>query len=324
MEVNSLRNSRDSYVVVYDRFMKLYPKEPQKVYCFMEGYMDDKYYGLRVDKYFSQKKVYLCCGGKAAVLHMRRVIAASDLYDDCKCLYFTDRDFDGPLNDSYVFETPCYSIENFFVQKEVLEEILKREFHIYELNPNYQTILNLYEEAFESFHHCIVLLNAWIYYQREQERRQKLRKKVHLDILGKKELYRFCLDVTSGKSKADSCYSLENLQRWFPDSYQMTPELLYTYRGKLLNMDAEKDFRGKQEFEFFCLFIEKVKEQINLCRKEKKNRGVLVFTEDLRTVSLDLSGGKEEHMSKLTSYAVTPAELEDYLSAMQKVYHNGV
>lgn len=162
MNVNTLRQSRKASVVAYDKFMKSYGRNPNRIYCFMEGKMDDKYYGLRIDKFFSTEKEYVCCDGKRNVLYIKEKIVTVPEFSGCKGLFFIDRDFDEGINDDMVFETPCYSIENLYVQRYSMEQILKREFFLTEGSWNFEQILKWYADAFEKFHEAIKLLNAWI------------------------------------------------------------------------------------------------------------------------------------------------------------------
>lgn len=320
MDVNTLRQDRKRSVIAYDKFMKLYGNNPNRIFCFMEGKMDDKYYGLRIDKFFETEKEYVCCDGKDNVLYIKNKIVTVSEFMNCKGLFFVDHDFDESIDDELIFETPCYSIENLYVQQYSMEQILKREFFLSECNPNYQKIIELYSESFKQFHVAIKLLNAWIYFQREQERKQKLGKKLNLDVLLKMTLYKFELSHQDGRISIESKYGLHDLKRWFPEAYDIDDMGIHTYIEKMDRMEPSRDFRGKQEFQFFCVFIEKVKELICKCRKSKEDYGIIQYTSELKNISLNLAGGSEAYMANLTSFAETPGELNEYLERMSKCY----
>lgn len=254
------------------------------------------------------------------MLYIKEKIVKISEFSSCKGLFFIDRDFDESVDDKLIFETPCYSIENLYVQKYSMEQILKREFFITEENPNFEQILNWYFEAFEKFHMVIKLLNAWIYFQREQERKQKLKKKLNLDSLLKIELYKFSINHENGDISVEQKYELEDLKRWFPTAYNIENKDIHTYIEQMELLKPGRDFRGKQEFQFFCLFVEKVKELLNKTRKLKDNYGIIKYSDELRNISLNLAGGKEEYMAALTSFAETPEQLNEYLKRMSRHY----
>ncbi|MBQ4530356.1 MAG: DUF4435 domain-containing protein [Lachnospiraceae bacterium] len=318
--LQELREDRKEKVIVYDRFMKLYPKNPTRIYCFYEGKMDDKYYGLRIDKYFEQEKEHLCCEGKSNVLYMRKMLREIDIYKDCKGLFFIDRDFDEPVEDEEVFETPCYSIENLFVQRYTVEQIIKREFFISEDDSNFETICNMYTEALSKFHEVVKVLNAWIYFQRKQEKIHQKKKKLHLEILSEKKLYVLTLNKKNTIVDIEKKYHLEDIERMFSTAYPISEEEMCEHIKMVEKMQPELDYRGKQEFDFLCCFIEKVKEELSLCKKKKQNRGLLIYNSDMKKISLDLSAKGDIHISKLTNYAVMPQELDAYLKRMAQQY----
>lgn len=92
------------------------------------------------------------------------------------------------------------------------------------------------------------------------------------------------------------------------------------YIEKMEKIKPSRDFRGKQEFQFFCLFVEKVKEVLCKCRKLKDDYGIIKYSVEMRNISLNLAGGREEYMAGLTSFAETPDELNKYLERMSRYY----
>lgn len=92
------------------------------------------------------------------------------------------------------------------------------------------------------------------------------------------------------------------------------------YIEKMEKIKPSRDFRGKQEFQFFCLFVEKVKEMLCKCRKLKDDYGIIKYSVEMRNISLNLAGGREEYMAGLTSFAETPDELNKYLERMSRYY----
>lgn len=319
--LEELRENKNGRTVVYKQFIELYPKHPNCIYCFFEGKMDDKYYGLRIDKYFEEEKEYLCCHGKSNVLYMKRMIGENSEYNQCKGLFFVDRDFDGMIGDEKIFETPCYAIENLYTQRYSMEQIINREFYISKIDENYENICRLYEEAFEQFHEVIKILNVWIYFQREKEKIFKKEKKLHLEKLSRNSLYVLTLNKADNIVKVERKYGLKDLEKMFPEAYPISEEEFQIYSSRIEMMNPGLDYRGKQELEFFCCFLEKVIEELTLCKKNKENRGILVFNSDMQKISLNLSAKKQDvHILTLANYASTPKELNEYLEKMAQQY----
>lgn len=319
--LKELREKRKCKVVVYKQFIELYPKNPKCIYCFFEGKMDDKYYGLRIDKYFEQEKEYLCCHGKSNVLYMKQMIRQITEFKECKGLFFVDSDFDDAIGDEEIFETPCYAIENLYTQRYSMEQIIRRAFYISKTDENYEIICRMYDEAFEKFHEVIKTLNVWIYFQREKEKVLKKQHKLHLEKLSRNSLYVLTLNQPDKVVNIKSKYELKDLERMFPEAYPINAQEFQEYSAIVEKMNPGRDYRGKQEFEFFCCFVEKVSEELALCKNSKKNRGVLIFNPDMQKISLDLSTKKQDiHIATLTNYAITPEELDIYLKKMAQQY----
>lgn len=146
------------------------------------------------------------------------------------------------------------------------------------------------------------------------------KKKLHLEILSEKKLYVLTLNKKNTIVDIEKKYHLEDIERMFSTAYPISEEEMCEHIKMVEKMQPELDYRGKQEFDFLCCFIEKVKEELSLCKKKKQNRGLLIYNSDMKKISLDLSAKGDIHISKLTNYAVMPQELDAYLKRMAQQY----
>ena len=75
-------------------------------------------------------------------------------------MFFIDRDFDDSLamTNKDLFETPCHSVENLYVQEDCLKEILKSEFHITIANSDFNKRVNDFNLRIKEFN-ALLLLN---------------------------------------------------------------------------------------------------------------------------------------------------------------------
>jgi hypothetical protein len=177
MSVESLRISRSNYATKFTEFTRLYKEYELALYCFFEG-EDSKYFGIRIKNIARPKKdILLSCGGKKGVLGIHRMILARKEYENIKATYFIDKDFDASIRErglSQIYETPCYSIENFYTSSECFSNILKSEFKLTEIDEDFGRCISLYTRLQEEFHDAVELLNAWIACQRQNSSESRL------------------------------------------------------------------------------------------------------------------------------------------------------
>ena len=75
--------------------------------------------------------------------------------------------------------------------------------------------------------------------------------------------------------------------------------------------------------EVAALFLSLIKKSKSIECADKLcyyTRWYIGSTDELRNISLNLAGGKEEYMAALTSFAETPEQLNEYLKRMSRHY----
>ncbi len=92
--VETIRRARRNYSRIWLEFIKIYDKDPGKMFCFFEGKDDVKYYGIRIDLNISSDWISLWCEGKEGVLHLFDLIKNSGKYKTAWVAFFIDKDFD--------------------------------------------------------------------------------------------------------------------------------------------------------------------------------------------------------------------------------------
>jgi hypothetical protein len=132
--LDKLKQSRNKSQVAYQEFALHTRQDKDGLFCFFEG-KDNAYYVPRI-KRFIKNNHPIHCGGREKVLEVYRLITIHREYDKYKKAFFIDRDFNQPLppHNPPIFETSCYSIENFYVSVNVFKEIIKNEFHLSEVS----------------------------------------------------------------------------------------------------------------------------------------------------------------------------------------------
>lgn len=264
----------------------------------VEGDDDPKYYRSRVMIILNKNSEFVKCGGKEKVKSLYDYLNQKEGYQTAKYLTFVDRDFDESYNLQDIYETPCYSIENFYSNittiKCYLEDSLKMN------DEDLQIIMDLYEVLYAKYFECILDLNVWIYGQRlyvkdnTDEIRVNLSDKKFVDFVN--------FDLCQLTSK----YTLEHLNEKF--NFELPVEYLERAKGDIdLGIwQREKRLRGKFEIQFLYLFLS----QISKFMSDTKNP-----LPDYLNVSkrYKFKTSFSDIIMELSPYATTPNCLREYL-----------
>jgi len=300
MSVDKLRAARGKAVTVFVEFTRLYKQYESALYCFFEG-EDSRYYGIRIKNITRpEKDIYLDCNGKEGVLGIYRMLSSRKHYANARTAYFVDRDFDQSIYDrgiSEIYETPCYSVENFYTSIECFSEILRNEFKLTESDENFEKCISLYTKLQEEFHNSVELLNAWIACHRDKSSK--------LNISDLSVLHFIHIDL----NQAIATYTIDDLYQKFPNLPIISQQELDAKRSELKVNTSQKSFRGKFEIEFLFSFLQKLMIEAN-----KGNYPY--FT---RKVKVVLSLTKRTIISDLSQYADTPDCLYNYLESLRLV-----
>ena len=297
--LDELRASRDKPQVAYQEFALHTRKGKDGLFCFFEG-KDNDYYIPRI-KRFTDRYHPILCGGREKVLKVHELIAIHSEYDKYKKAFFIDRDFNQPLANKspQIFETPCYSIENFYVSESVFKEIMINKFYFSEVSdPSFQVCLNLYRERQKEFHQATILLNAW--YACLIDRRNSTGEQTGVNLEDKlpKNFICLSLDIVSAN------YDLDKIKQTFPNASVISENELETKIAQFSNCQQHKVFRGKYEMQFLIAFIELIQQDSLQAKKYVPQKTKFAFKQRLTN---------EQAIDIFSSYAETPKSLEEFL-----------
>ncbi len=296
MSVGELRSSRDKATVVFVEFTRLYKQYKSALFCFFEG-EDSKYYGIRIKNIAKpEKDIYFSCKGKEGVLGIYKMLSSRKNYENARAVYFIDRDFDQSIaekNIKRIYETPCYSIENFYTSVKCFSEILKSEFKLMETEESFIKCISLYEKLQGEFHDAVELLNTWIACQRNRS------SALNISDLS---VQRF---IIIDLKKIAVNYTASNLEDMFPNLPAIPQTELDSKKSELLANNRQKSFRGKFEVEFLYVFLNKLMNEANQGNYPYFNQKVKV----------NLHFSRKTIISDLCQYADTPDCLYEYLES---------
>ncbi|MCM3294089.1 DUF4435 domain-containing protein [Paenibacillus sp. MER 180] len=305
-----LKESRKGATVAFTTFTRLKARHDTDLFCCFEG-DDVKYYGLRIEHILNidiDNVHFLNCGGKSEVLKLFEMINKDSYYSSVKIAYFVDRDYDSDIPERFhpkVYQTPCYSIENFYTTLTTFKKILKYEFNMTEDNEDYKVLLSLFISRQEEFHKKTAALNIWLWCQRDRFKEGSAHR-LNLDSFNLKKIVQ---SISLREITAD--YDIPKLMEIFPRAEHI-PEADYLLKQKeVTGLKAQQRFRGKFEIDFLFEFIESIK---------------MEFTSETplikKHVGVKINQSKKNLISELSQYASTPDSLVKYLRLIYPLIEN--
>lgn len=304
MDIQKVKEARNKGVVAFSRYCQEKKKYRNYLFCFFEG-EDAKYYFPRIEKYSGYKYdkiIHYNCGGKKGVLKALSLVGKnSDEFYTAKA-FFVDSDYDTTKYDNpLLYQTPCYSIENFYASKEAFSKLLNREFGINTTEKDFFKCCSDYSQRQQEFHDETIYINSWLACQRVLEESLENHKVVLSDFKISKLFSEITIDSIVSKEKINR----EKLEQLFPDSMyveecEIEKEIEYFKNG-----DMGRLFRGKFEIEFLKKIIDSLK---------VKNKTGGYFSRKYTSVNIDPNINT---LSTLENYADTPQSLIDFLKQFQ-------
>ncbi|PFY26222.1 DUF4435 domain-containing protein [Bacillus toyonensis] len=301
---DKLRSKRTRGAVGYTKFVLKYKSKQKKPYCFIEG-EDDKYYLSRLIMICKTEPEFIKCNGKRGVMEAFQEIQKHKEYEEDSLLFFVDSDFDTPINNDNIYETPCYSIENLYTSPRVFARILKSEFGLDETEQDFINAMDFFIDKQNEFHDTIALLNAWIFsYKKYIDKTGEIIKLRLNELSFKEHLAEVSLEGITCK------YNLEDIEKRLNIPNRISnDEVISNYQTMNSHPNRGDVFRGKFELEFFRILLNKVIED----RNKKKDRRVFL---NKKKVSLHL---ETNILTVLSIYAETPKCLFEYIERCWKI-----
>lgn len=285
---------RSSSSVAYHLYHSIYSKAGSNdLICLFEG-RDAPYYNIRIKQYTDKVIHPIQCGNKDNVIKLHDKLSREKNKKGIKRLYFVDRDFDPLIKHPEIFETCRYSIENYYCEPSVFQEILKCEYGLSIASDEYNILSSLYNKLFSIYCQKILYFNAWY-------RSLKILKKTkNLESVGfslDNKLPKAFINVDLHSVIGD--YTIEDLKKTFPDAISFDEKDVQSSL-KVLSNEPHVSLRGKFLLYFLYKFLSCLNDN---CKKEK--------TYISKNVKFEVQ--YREAITKLSVYAVTPASLIDYL-----------
>lgn len=297
MSPEDLLQRTSAITVPLTKYLQMDKKDVNLV-CFFEGHTDVWYYSVVLHSVYQNTYKYIVCGNKDNVLKMYDEIREREggLEHVCQKAYFIDRDFDDLHNIPSIYETECYSFENYYTNKSAYKHILTEAWGIDSESDAFKTFVELYDTEYQKFHNVLRLFNAYYYIVRQ---RRTLLNCGHLGNKVDRELA--TIDIGCCEAK----YSLSTLIEKYGIS--VSDNEIQTAENHLSSMGEFNSFRGKYELEFFIKILRYVLAQLKLPKSSSKR---ILSTEKKCHCQIN----EYTFLSDYAQYAVIPQGLIDYIN----------
>jgi len=298
--IEKLRQSRENAPVAYTEFVLSCSKKEHSLYCFFEGDEDKRYYRIRINKEFDN----FTCGGKDNVKKVFELINNHEVYKRKNTLFFTDKDYSNEKTNNNIYVTPCYSIENFYSNQDVLADILENEFNLKKTDNDYKTITKKYTILQKKFHEELLIFNAWLACQNDIRTEKLLKTYLSIDDKIKSYFQGIVKNHLVGIRNFDDLKNIEFIENLFSKAPKVEEKQLSNKVEEFKKHNHDCIFRGKFEIKFMISFLQQLKNEIG------RKHSLSIF-ESKQKCTLEFKF--ENLISTLSQYAITPTCLENFI-----------
>ncbi|MEY4927975.1 MAG: hypothetical protein RI894_2411 [Bacteroidota bacterium] len=291
--------------IAYQTFAALIKASEEGVFLFCEG-RDGRYYGSKIDLICNKEAHPIHSGNKKNVIETYKMIKNRREYTIYKTAFFVDKDFDLPLNNPDIYETPCYAVENLYCNQECFSNILKNEFGLTIVDDDYTMAMTHFETRLNEFNDAVLLLNAW--YACTKDARYESNQPINLASLEKKLPENF-VNITF--DNISFSYTLADIERMTeeqkPNAFRINPQNLAIKVADFTDLTNKSCvFRGKYLMQFLAFYLATIAEKGN-------QKMPTFFTKKRKNHLTTDKDNTEKLLSSLAQYAITPPCLRQYL-----------
>lgn len=277
-------------------------KNDHSLFCFMEGKHDPDYYLGIIRSVCGDDCITIVCGCKNNVIDAFNRVYAKD-HVRYRLAFFVDRDFDNPVGNPAIYETECYSIENYYCSEAAFKRIMRYGLGISEEEPYWTNVMDFRNDQYEQFHQAVELFNAFYSLLHKYEREHSAIFKLNLQDCFPKELAE--TDIRG----CHAHYTLADLVNLYGvPANSMTQNEVDAEIVRLRGLDPFVVFRGKYELNFLYKLLS------FLITDANTNHHVRIIQ---KKVSMSLNG--KSFMADLSQWADIPESLRVYLNSLPNV-----
>lgn len=291
-----LRENRENASVAFMEFCSYKECYKEYLFVFYEG-EDRKYYNQRIRDFVGSKIIQIKAGNKKNVIKVMKQIDSQNQYNNVKTVFFVDRDMDFNMpeyNSNNLYVTPCYSIENLYVNEYSLGLILEDEFGLNSNDNDYNQIMSNFSCLYKDFCDKMTVFNALVLLRNEKKLNED---KVCINNIKTSHLIK--IDIIN-RSITFSIHYEKVISDLSIKLNVMNDEEIKQAVSRLSSYGDPCDvFRGKNQLDFMIEFIDQ------LCKYKKE-----IIKSNKNSISIN---PKQNRLSTLSRYAKTPDNLIKFL-----------
>ena len=295
--VSIMQGHGNSYSVKFLELTRMYSKNKENIICIFEG-QDEKYFSSRIDLKVGKDKWFcINSGGRKPVMDLYEAVSSHAVYSKANYYCFIDHDFQDWFENpepTRIYITNGYSIENYYVTESCFKKVLSSEFGVTEFNEHkadFEKCIEEFNHRLEEFISFIYPFNCWIKAHRIMEYKKQACRGLNVQNIKTTALVDVSIDKVTKKYEDKP----ETVFKDY-DNLQLCSVALSEADDSLKAKDLSLYLRGKQQLDFFRLFLMKLKE-------DKVSKTPSIFSKKGRVM---LSLSKDNCISELSQYADTP------------------
>ncbi len=273
-------------------------KYPNNLFCFFEG-EDEKYYLPRIKSFYSigdERIRHHSCNGKNNVLDVIKILNKKPEYTNIKKMFFIDKDFES-LSDleENVFETPCYSIENLYVNENCFGRLMVGHCGLNHSTIDFNKSMHDFNQTFSLFNDSVLIFNSWLKCQIKRGSKSRLN-------LKNVKVTSWFNNISINKVEPIAILQKSFFESQYPESTPIDEKEIDEEKEFFKTISKpEYSFRGKNQLEFFIKYLSVLNVEIN----SKKYLLGKHFKSKLECFS-------SNPLEFLSQYADTPDELTNF------------
>lgn len=267
-QADILREEARSPHAVFHQFMLLMGKStPESFFLFFEGSEDPAFFiGFILSRLNGREYHELVCNGRQGVIKVNELCSRDGRAFD-RTLYFIDKDHCDLMNPTEVlpnrmFQTDCYSFENYIVCKQSFRRFWTERLHLHSDDPRLDSYHELYERLHQSFLKRMHILMAIILIGRGIDKR--LVAKLNLNNVKMEKV--LSIDMDAGRvrwvpSGGNNFLAASNMTA---SGIAVRGDAIRSVVRKYLRSHEPKSYvRGKYELWFFVRFLSQITKKLS-------------------------------------------------------------
>jgi hypothetical protein len=297
--LDTLKKSLSDKIVITHYFLLEYNPAHNIVHAFFEGKTDESFYGtfIRKIKPSEWKLRSYVCGNKDSVYYHHEKLSSRQRLNQ-PLLFFVDKDIEDiipyqRLIDDTIFVTSYYSVENYVVTSEMLEQVWSEIFRQSSGTKESEKLVETFVVAHDLAQNRLKDMMSWVLAHRRQGSRP------NLDCIVTNELFDIDenLRLTFKQDTSDELIQLLDYRTKVVTSQEIKNRIPHC-KAELGTHQPKEFIRGHNEMDFFIQFIKKLKYVV---AKESGNK-IKANIEITKSNVLDLLGPRVPIPERLNEF----------------------